>query len=61
MDTNWIMVVLTLIITFLTFLVLKVYLRIAWLTGSMETHSRGSGDTIHNSYYNDRKVAERIS
>jgi len=37
--TDWIMVVLTLIIAFFTFLVWKVYDRIAWLTGAMESHS----------------------
>ena len=33
------MVVLTLVIAFFTYLVWKVYDRIAWLTGAMETHS----------------------
>jgi hypothetical protein len=37
--SNWIMVILTLIIAFFTYLVWKVYERIAWLTGAMETHS----------------------
>lgn len=37
--TNWLLVLLTLLLVFLTFLVWKVYERIAWLTGSMETHS----------------------
>ena len=37
--TNWIMIFLTLVIAFFTFLVWKVYERMAWLTGSMETHS----------------------
>ena len=36
---NWIMAFLTLIIAFFTYLVWKVYERIAWLTGAMETHS----------------------
>lgn len=36
---NWMLVLLTLVIAFLTFLVWKVYERIAWLTGAMETHS----------------------
>jgi len=36
---NGIMVFLTLIIAFFTYLVWKVYERIAWLTGAMETHS----------------------
>ena len=36
---NWIMVVLTIVIAFFTYLVWKVYERIAWLTGAMETHS----------------------
>ncbi len=36
---EWIMVVLTLVVVFLTLLVVKVYDRIAWLTGSMESHS----------------------
>ena len=38
--TTWIMIVLTLVIAFFTFLVWKVYERIAWLTGSMETYSQ---------------------
>jgi len=33
------MIILTLIIALLTFLLWKVYERIAWLTGAMETHS----------------------
>ena len=37
--TNWIMILLTVIIAFFTYLVWKVYERIAWLTGSMETQS----------------------
>ena len=37
--TDWIMAVLTLIIAFFTFLVWKVYDRIAWLTGAMGSHS----------------------
>lgn len=37
--TNWIMIVLTVIVVFFTYLVWKVYERIAWLTGAMETHS----------------------
>ncbi|TAK05823.1 hypothetical protein EPO44_06225 [bacterium] len=36
---EWIIVILTLVIAFFTFLVWKVYERIAWLTGAMETHS----------------------
>jgi hypothetical protein len=36
---NWIMAVLTLVIAFFTFLVWKVYERIAWLTGAIESHS----------------------
>ena len=36
---QWILVCLTLVIAFFTFLVWKVYERIAWLTGAMETHS----------------------
>ena len=36
---NWALVVLTLIAVLLTYLVWKVYERIAWLTGAMETHS----------------------
>ena len=35
----WVTVLLTLVITFLTFLVWKTYERISWFTGSMETHS----------------------
>lgn len=35
----WVTVLLTLVITFLTFLVWKTYEQIAWFTGSMETHS----------------------
>jgi hypothetical protein len=35
----WITVIATLVIAFLTFLVWKVYERMAWLTGAMETHS----------------------
>jgi hypothetical protein len=35
----WIMVIATLVIAFFTFLVWKVYERMAWLTGAMETHS----------------------
>ena len=34
-----IMIILTIVIAFFTFLVWKVYDRIAWLTGAMETHS----------------------
>lgn len=37
--TDWIMVILTLVIAFFTFLVWKVYDRMAWLTGAMESHS----------------------
>ncbi|WP_169923954.1 hypothetical protein [Sulfurifustis variabilis] len=33
------MVILTVIIAFFTYLVWKVYERIAWLTGAMESHS----------------------
>ena len=36
---DWIMIILTLVIAIFTFLVWKVYDRIAWLMGSMETHS----------------------
>ena len=36
---EWIMAFLTLVIAFFTFLVWKVYERMAWLTGAMETHS----------------------
>lgn len=36
---EWIMAFLTLVIAFFTFLVWKVYERIAWLTGAMESHS----------------------
>jgi len=36
---NWMLVLLTLFIAFLTYLVWKVYRQIAWLTGAMETHS----------------------
>ena len=37
--TNWINVVLTFFVIIITYLVLKVYLKIAWFTGSMESHS----------------------
>jgi hypothetical protein len=37
--TNWIMVILTLAIVVFTCLVWKVYERIAWFTGAMESHS----------------------
>lgn len=37
--SNWIMIFLTVVIAFFTYLVWKVYERIAWLTGAMETHS----------------------
>lgn len=37
--TDWIIIVLTLVIAFFTYLVWKVYERIAWLTGAMESHS----------------------
>ncbi|MGE0383434.1 MAG: hypothetical protein AB7Q97_01810 [Gammaproteobacteria bacterium] len=37
--TDCIMILLTAIIAFFTFLVWKVYERIAWLTGAMESHS----------------------
>jgi hypothetical protein len=36
---NWLLVLLTLVITLFTYLVWKTYERIAWLTGAMETHS----------------------
>ncbi len=36
---EWIMAFLTLVIAFFTFLVWKVYERMEWLTGAMETHS----------------------
>lgn len=36
---SWLMVVLTLVIAFFTYLVWKVYDRIAWLTGALESHS----------------------
>lgn len=36
---EWILVILTLVIACFTYLVWKVYERIAWLTGAMETHS----------------------
>ena len=39
MITDWLLVFLTLVIVVLTFLVWKVYERIAWLTGAMESHS----------------------
>jgi hypothetical protein len=39
MITDWLLVILTLVIAALTYLVWKVYERIAWLTGSMESHS----------------------
>ncbi len=39
MITDWIIAGLTLIIAVFTLLVWRVYRRIAWLTGSMETHS----------------------
>ena len=39
MLTDWILVFLTLIIAIFTFLVWKVYERIACLTGAMESHS----------------------
>jgi len=39
MITDWIIAGLTFIIAIFTFLVWRVYRRIAWLTGSMETHS----------------------
>jgi hypothetical protein len=39
MITDWIMVGLTLVIAVFTYLVWKVYERIAWLTGAMESHS----------------------
>ena len=39
MITDWIIAVLTLIIALFTYLVWRVYERIAWLTGAMESHS----------------------
>jgi hypothetical protein len=39
MDTNVIIAVLTAVIALFTFLVWRVYRRIEWLTGAMETHS----------------------
>ena len=39
MITDWLLVFLTFVVAVLTFLVWKVYERIAWLTGAMETHS----------------------
>ena len=39
MLTDWILVFLTFVIAIFTFLVWKVYERIAWLTGAMESHS----------------------
>ena len=39
MITDWLLVILTLVIAVLTFLVWKVYERIAWLSGAMESHS----------------------
>ena len=36
---TWIMILLTATIALFTYLVWKVYERIAWLTGAMETHS----------------------
>jgi hypothetical protein len=39
MITDWIIAVLTFVIAVFTFRVWRVYWRIAWLTGSMETHS----------------------
>jgi hypothetical protein len=39
MITDWILVIFTAVIAFFTYLVWKVYERIAWLTGAMETHS----------------------
>ena len=37
--TNWLLVILTLVIALFTYLVWKTYERIAWLTGAMESHS----------------------
>lgn len=37
--TNWIMAVFTVVIAIFTYLVWKVYQKIAWLTGAMESHS----------------------
>jgi len=39
MIANWIIVLLTLVIAFFTFLIFLVYERIEWLTGAMESHS----------------------
>jgi hypothetical protein len=39
MITDWLLVLLTLVVAVLTYLVWKVYERIAWLTGAMESHS----------------------
>ena len=39
MITDWLLVFLTLVIAVLTYLIWKVYERIAWLTGAMESHS----------------------
>jgi len=39
MITDWLLVLLTLVIAIFTYLVWKVYERIAWLTGAMESPS----------------------
>ncbi len=39
MIANWIIVLLTFVIAFFTFLIFLVYERIEWLTGAMESHS----------------------
>ena len=39
MDTNTWLVILTALIALLAYLTLRVYRRIAWLTGAMESHS----------------------
>ena len=39
MITDWLTALLTCVIAILTYLVWKVYERIAWLTGAMESHS----------------------
>ncbi len=39
MITDWLLVFLSLVVAVLTYLVWKVYERIAWLTGAMESHS----------------------
>jgi hypothetical protein len=39
MLTDWIIAAFTVIIAALTFLILRVYLQMEWLSGAMETHS----------------------